>query len=80
MALRSAGEDPRMTARIAATLDVARGAGARVLDASVRGASPLAQIAAAAQLGDFASTYLAILRGVDPTPVEAIARLKTEVS
>ena len=28
-------------------------------------------------LGDLVSLYLAVLRGVDPTPVEAIDRLKT---
>jgi glucose/mannose-6-phosphate isomerase len=30
-------------------------------------------------LGDFASVYLAILRGVDPSPVEVIKSLKAEV-
>jgi glucose/mannose-6-phosphate isomerase len=27
-------------------------------------------------LGDLVSVYLAVLRGVDPTPVDAIERLK----
>jgi hypothetical protein len=27
-------------------------------------------------MGDAASVYLAYLRGVDPTPIEAIARIK----
>lgn len=31
-------------------------------------------------LGDFASAYLAILNGVDPTPVELIEKLKVELS
>jgi hypothetical protein len=29
--------------------------------------------------GDFASVYLAILQGVDPTPVETIDRTKVEM-
>ena len=31
-------------------------------------------------LGDLVSLYLAVLRGVDPGPVEAIQRLKTELA
>jgi hypothetical protein len=30
-------------------------------------------------VGDFASVYLAILRSVDPTPVETISLLKAKV-
>ncbi|MFY9588784.1 MAG: SIS domain-containing protein [Actinomycetota bacterium] len=46
----------------------------------MRGSGALAQLAAAAHLGDLTSVYLALIRGVDPTPVDAIARLKAEVS
>jgi glucose/mannose-6-phosphate isomerase len=31
-------------------------------------------------LGDLVSLYLAVLRGVDPGPVEAIERLKEELA
>ena len=30
--------------------------------------------------GDYVSYYLAILRGIDPTPVDAIAELKRRLS
>ena len=30
-------------------------------------------------LGDLVSLYLAVLRGVDPTPVDVIDRLKSEL-
>jgi glucose/mannose-6-phosphate isomerase len=30
-------------------------------------------------LGDLVSIYLAVLRGTDPTPVEAIERLKEQL-
>jgi glucose/mannose-6-phosphate isomerase len=78
--LRTSGEDPRMARRVDASLEVARGAGARVVQAHASGSSPLAQLASAVLLGDFVSVYLGILRGVDPTPVEAIARLKAELA
>jgi len=38
--------------------------------------SPLARVFSLVALGDHVSLYLALLRGVDPTPVEAIQRLK----
>ena len=31
-------------------------------------------------LGDLVSVYLAVLRGVDPTPVEVIERLKADLA
>jgi glucose/mannose-6-phosphate isomerase len=40
------------------------------------GATAIERVAAAVMLGDFLSVYLAVLRGVDPTPVEAIERFK----
>jgi glucose/mannose-6-phosphate isomerase len=46
----------------------------RVLDA--RQGSPLAQMLGALALGDYVSYYLAILRGVDPSPIPAIIRAK----
>ena len=79
-ALRAPNEDPRTARRIEAALRLARERGARTSEAHVHGLSPLAQLASGVQLGDLASVYAAVLRGVDPTPVEAIERLKTEVS
>ncbi len=40
------------------------------------GSTPVERVAAGVMLGDFLSVYLAVLRGVDPTPVEAIERFK----
>lgn len=40
------------------------------------GDTPLAQILHATAIGDYASTYLAFLNGVDPSPVPPIVRLK----
>jgi glucose/mannose-6-phosphate isomerase len=44
------------------------------------GADPLARQLDLVALGDYASVYLAILRGVDPTPVDAIVRLKARIA
>jgi len=43
------------------------------------GGTALERVTAAVMLGDFTSVYLAVLRGVDPTPAEAIERLKQAV-
>jgi glucose/mannose-6-phosphate isomerase len=41
-----------------------------------RGKSPVAQVMSLVLLGDLASVYLALLRGIDPTPVDEIEGLK----
>lgn len=44
-----------------------------------RGKNKIEQLLWTIQLGDFVSLYLAVLNGVDPTPVELIERLKQEL-
>jgi len=46
----------------------------------LEGESPLAQMLWANVLADFASIYVAILNGVDPTPVPLIEKLKKELA
>jgi glucose/mannose-6-phosphate isomerase len=41
-----------------------------------RGDSTLSRLLSAILIGDFASVYLAILRGIDPTPVKTVSELK----
>jgi glucose/mannose-6-phosphate isomerase len=76
VALRHEGEHPDVASRFEPSLAIARDAGADVREVSARGSSPLARFLTLVVLGDLTSTYLGILRGVDPTPIEAIARLK----
>jgi glucose/mannose-6-phosphate isomerase len=45
-----------------------------------RGASRLARLFSLVQLGDYTSCYLAVLYGVDPTPVDAIQALKASLA
>jgi glucose/mannose-6-phosphate isomerase len=44
-----------------------------------RGKSALARMLSVVCVGDFVSVYLALLRGVDPTPVKTISLLKAKV-
>ena len=56
-------------------------AGARVVErVSARGETPLERLISLVLLGDLVSLYLAILRGVDPTPVAVIEQLKTDLA
>ena len=44
-----------------------------------QGVSPVARLLSLVYPGDFVATYLALLYGADPTPIEAIARLKQAI-
>ena len=62
--------------RLDVTDRIMQQAGIRYYRVPAQGQSPLAQIYAAITLGDYVTYYLAILNGVDPTPVETISYLK----
>jgi len=47
-----------------------------VIRVEARGQSRLERVLSLVLLGDLVSVYLAVLEGVDPTPVEPIERLK----
>ncbi|MGD9571924.1 MAG: bifunctional phosphoglucose/phosphomannose isomerase [Thermoleophilia bacterium] len=53
---------------------------AGVLSIEAEGQSALARMFDLVMLGDYASLYLALLRGVDPGPVEMIERLKERLA
>ncbi|HKS92728.1 MAG TPA: bifunctional phosphoglucose/phosphomannose isomerase [Tepidiformaceae bacterium] len=50
--------------------------GIAVRRAMASGASTLAQMLTATALGDYASCYLALLHGIDPTPIPEIERMR----
>ena len=54
----------------------AKRGGAPVIRAESRGESRLERVLSLNLLGDLVSVYLAVLEGVDPTPIEPIDRLK----
>lgn len=74
--LRSGFDHPRVQARweVTAELLAREGVAAEILHG--RGESPLAHALSLITFGDYVSFYLALLNGVDPTPVEIIAFLK----
>lgn len=78
--LRHDGEHPDVAARWELSTRIVEDAGARTLEVWAHGRSALARLFSLVVVGDFASTYLGIARGVDPTPVDAIARLKAALA
>jgi glucose/mannose-6-phosphate isomerase len=76
IALRHPGEHDDVAARFPASEELVRASGALVREVESRGRSELARLLTLVQLGDLVSTYLGIARGVDPSPIEAIASLK----
>lgn len=75
--LEETDQHPRVHARIELTAAAVEQAGAQVVRVEARGDSRLERVLSLVLLGDLASVYLAVLDGVDPTPVEAIESFKT---
>jgi glucose/mannose-6-phosphate isomerase len=76
IALRHEGERADDAARFSPSLEIAASAGADTCEVWARGSSALSRLLSLVAIGDHASTYLAAVRGVDPTPIDAIVRLK----
>lgn len=76
VALRHDGEHEDVAARFPLSLEIARSSGLDVAEVRTRARSPLARLLELVQVGDLVSTYLGLVRGVDPSPIHAIARLK----
>ncbi|MBN1559874.1 bifunctional phosphoglucose/phosphomannose isomerase [candidate division KSB1 bacterium] len=70
----------RMLARIDITRRIVTGQGAASLTLSSKGRSKLARLFSLLVLIDYASFYLAILNGVDPTDISNIDYLKQELA
>jgi len=77
--LRDGEELPAVARRAQACADLAEGRGVRVSALTTEGRSPLARLASLVGLTDFATVYLALLQGTDPTPVAAITELKRRI-
>ncbi len=80
VALRHEGEHPDVAARYPASVGIAQDAGAVVEEVWAAGRSSFARLMSLVLLGDFASVYHALAHGVDPTPVEAVDRLKAALA
>lgn len=78
--LRSPALLSRMLKRYEVTAEMLAAAGIACEVLDVEGRSPLAQAMSGVRLGDFVSYYLALLNGVDPSPVAAIDYLKRRLA
>ena len=76
VALRDAEEHPVTAQRADVGLELARERQVPVLELRAEGSSRVARLASVVAVPDFASAYLALLHGTDPTPVGAIDQLK----
>lgn len=77
--LRDGDEPVEIRERIEATKELICGKAEKILELWGKGAGRLAKMLSTTYVGDFVSVYLAILRGVDPTPVKTIASLKEKM-
>lgn len=74
--LEDESQHPRVKRRVDLTEEVVRAAGSPVERVSSRGATPVERLLSLVLLGDLTSLYLAILNGVDPTPVAILDDFK----
>lgn len=77
--VRDDTERIEMKQRIEVTKDLMREEALRIFEVWAKGKSSLAKMSSTICVGDFTSVYLAILRGIDPTPVKTIAVLKEKL-
>ncbi|MHB8340936.1 MAG: bifunctional phosphoglucose/phosphomannose isomerase [Mycobacteriales bacterium] len=75
-----AGEHPQVTRRVEASRQLAADRGVAVSEVQAEGSSRLERLAHLIGIGDFASVYLALMGGVDPTPVAVISELKARIA
>ena len=68
---------PRVRQRIELTRGLISATAASSFRVEGRGETRIERLVSLVLLGDLVSLYVAILRGIDPTPVEAIERFKT---
>ncbi|MGQ9539136.1 MAG: bifunctional phosphoglucose/phosphomannose isomerase [Candidatus Bathycorpusculaceae bacterium] len=74
--IRDRREPKEIKCRIEATKELLDNKVAGVYEVWSRGEGKLARMLSTTIIGDFTSVYLALLRGVNPTPVETIVLLK----
>ena len=74
--LRDTEEHPQTARRADTSVALAREREVPVVELRAEGQSSFARLASLVALADYASTYLALLQGTDPTPVDVITALK----
>ncbi len=72
--------DERLRRRLAFTASIMQPRVAGLTRVTARGVLPFARVLSSAYVGDYTSLYLAVLYGVDPSPVAAIEDLKARLA
>lgn len=78
--LRSSFDNPQVKKRFEISDRLLSGRRPAAHSVEVSGATPLQQLLWAVAFGDFVSIYLALLNGIDPTPVDLIEKLKQSLA
>jgi len=78
--IRDPQEPPEIRNRIETTTNLVFDRANKVLEITAEGKGKLAKMFSILCLGDFSSVYLAILQNKDPTPVNIIVRVKSELA
>lgn len=78
--LRDKNDHPRIQKRIDITKEILKQVEGGVTEIWSRGNSDIARIFSLIYIGDYASVYLALLNGVDPSTVEKIDLLKNKLA
>ena len=78
--LEDADQHPRIGRRIELTSELIAEHATTVVRAQTRGQGAVERVMSLVLLGDLTSLYLAVLRGIDPTPVRVIDTLKTRLA
>jgi glucose/mannose-6-phosphate isomerase len=76
IALRDEEEHPDVAVRFPISLEIARDAGAATEEVWATGRTRLSRFLSLAIMGDFTSCYVGLMQGIDPSPIDAIVRLK----
>jgi len=77
--LRDKDMHPRVARRMEITRDIIKKQGVSLIEVWSRGQDLLSRIFSLIYIGDFISYYLAILYGIDPTPVDRVTYLKEQL-
>jgi glucose/mannose-6-phosphate isomerase len=80
LVLRDREDAPEIARRLTLTAEYARAQGAEIHEISSGDGGRLARMASLVQWGDYLSFYLALLSGVDPTPIASIDEFKRRLA
>lgn len=77
--IRDKGENPQVKKRFEITKTLLKNIASEIIEIWTHGNSLMSRIFSSIYIGDFISVYLALLNGVDPTPVKRIEELKKQL-